>query len=289
MENIIVAEGLRKEYDGFALEDVSFRVPGGAIMGLIGENGAGKTTTIKCLLNLVRRDAGTVTLLGMDDLEGEKEIKQDVGVVLDECFFHDSLRAKDVGVILAPVYRGWDEELYRRYLKKYKLPEKKFIKEYSRGMKMKLSLAAALAHRPRLLILDEATAGLDPVVRDEILDEFQGFIEDEEHAILISSHITSDLEKAADYITYLHQGRVVLSQPKDELLDRYGRVGCSTGDLAAIEPGDLLRVRRGTFGCEGLTSDRDVFQKKYPGLTVDPASLEDIMLLIGKGESLCTD
>ena len=289
MENIIVAEGLRKEYDGFALEDVSFRVPGGAIMGLIGENGAGKTTTIKCLLNLVRRDAGTVTLLGMDDLEGEKEIKQDVGVVLDECFFHDSLRAKDVGVILAPVYRGWDEELYRRYLKKYKLPEKKFIKEYSRGMKMKLSLAAALAHRPRLLILDEATAGLDPVVRDEILDEFLNFICDEDHAILISSHITSDLEKAADYITYLHQGRVVLSQPKDELLDRYGRVGCSTGDLAAIEPGDLLRVRRGTFGCEGLTSDRDVFQKKYPGLTVDPASLEDIMLLIGKGESLCTD
>ena len=148
---------------------------------------------------------------------------------------------------------------------------------------MKLSLAAALAHRPQLLILDEATAGLDPVVRDEILDEFLNFICDEDHAILISSHITSDLEKAADYITYLHQGRVVLSQPKDELLDRYGRVGCSTGDLAAIEPGDLLRVRRGTFGCEGLTSDRDVFQKKYPGLTVDPASLEDIMLLIGKG------
>lgn len=139
------------------------------------------------------------------------------------------------------------------------------------------------------MILDEATAGLDPVVRDEILDEFLNFICDEDHAILISSHITSDLEKAADYITYLHQGRVVLSQPKDELLDRYGRVGCSTGDLAAIEPGDLLRVRRGTFGCEGLTSDRDVFQKKYPGLTVDPASLEDIMLLIGKGESLCTD
>ena len=152
-----------------------------------------------------------------------------------------------------------------------------------------VSLAAALAHRPQLLILDEATAGLDPVVRDEILDEFLNFICDEDHAILISSHITSDLEKAADYITYLHQGRVVLSQPKDELLDRYGRVGCSTGDLAAIEPGDLLRVRRGTFGCEGLTSDRDVYQKKYPGLTVDPASLEDIMLLIGKGESLCTD
>lgn len=165
--------------------------------------------------------------------------------MLDECFFHDSLRAKDVGVILAPVYRGWDEELYRRYLKKYKLPEKKFIKEYSRGMKMKLSLAAALAHRPRLLILDEATAGLDPVVRDEILDEFQGFIEDEEHAILISSHITSDLEKIADYITYIHQGRVVLSDSKD----------CHSGALcqAGLHPGPAAGhpARRSGAGAEG--------------------------------------
>ena len=257
MENIIVAEGLRKEYDGFALEDVSFRVPGGAIMGLIGENGAGKTTTIKCLLNLVRRDAGTVTLLGMDDLEGEKEIKQDVGVVLDECFFHDSLRAKDVGVILAPVYRGWDEELYRRYLKKYKLPEKKFIKEYSRGMKM----------------------------RDEILDEFQGFIEDEEHAILISSHITSDLEKIADYITYIHQGRVVLSDSKDAILEHYAKLGCTQAQLRDIQPGDLVRVRKGSFGCEALVRDRAAFARKYPGLMLDRVTLEDIMLLIGKGES----
>lgn len=286
MENIIVAEGLRKEYDGFALEDVSFRVPGGAIMGLIGENGAGKTTTIKCLLNLVRRDAGTVTLLGMDDLEGEKEIKQDVGVVLDECFFHDSLRAKDVGVILAPVYRGWDEELYRRYLKKYKLPEKKFIKEYSRGMKMKLSLAAALAHRPRLLILDEATAGLDPVVRDEILDEFLNFIQDEEHSILISSHITSDLEKVADYVTYLHQGKVVLSESKDVIQDSYGRLGCTAADLLTVDSKDLVRVRKGSYGCEALVSDRAAFRKKYPQLMVEPISLEDIMLFIGKGESV---
>ena len=285
MENIIVAEGLRKEYDGFALEDVSFRVPGGAIMGLIGENGAGKTTTIKCLLNLVRRDAGTVTLLGMDDLEGEKEIKQDVGVVLDECFFHDSLRAKDVGVILAPVYRGWDEELYRRYLKKYKLPEKKFIKEYSRGMKMKLSLAAALAHRPRLLILDEATAGLDPVVRDEILDEFQGFIEDEEHAILISSHITSDLEKAADYITYIHQGQVVLSDAKDRILDNYGRLACTVAQLNSVAPDDLIRVRRSSYGCEGLVADRAAFRRRYPELLVERTTLEDIMLFIAKGEA----
>ena len=159
----------------------------------------------------------------------------------------------------------------------------------SGGERQRIAIARAMLKDAPIVILDEATAGLDPVVRDEILDEFLSFICDEDHAILISSHITSDLEKAADYITYLHQGRVALSQPKDELLDRYGRVGCSAADLAAIQPGDLLRVRRGTFGCEGLTADREAFRRKYPGLTVDPATLEDIMLFIGKGESLCAD
>lgn len=289
MTNAIEIRGLCKSYGDFSLQNINLTLPCGSIMGLIGENGAGKTTTIKCILNLIRRDAGQITLLGQDNLGGETLAKADIGVVLDECYFHDTLRPRDIDRILSHVFSNWDSALFDTYLDKFQLPEGKYVKEFSRGMKMKLSLAAALAHRPKLLILDEATAGLDPVVRDEILDEFLAFIQDEDHAILISSHITSDLEKAADYITYLHQGRVVLSQPKDELLDRYGRVGCSTGDLAAIEPGDLLRVRRGTFGCEGLTSDRDVFQKKYPGLTVDPASLEDIMLLIGKGESLCTD
>ena len=277
MENIIVAEGLRKEYDGFALEDVSFRVPGGAIMGLIGENGAGKTTTIKCLLNLVRRDAGTVTLLGMDDLEGEKEIKQDVGVVLDECFFHDSLRAKDVGVILAPVYRGWDEELYRRYLKKYKLPEKKFIKEYSRGMKMKLALAAALAHRPRLLILDEATAGLDPVVRGEILDLFLDFIQDETHSIILSSHITGDLEQVADSIAYLHHGKLLFQEDKDQLLEEYGLLRCARADLAKLPEGCVIFTRQGSFGCESLIKGRDIVRAALPDAVCDPASIDDIM------------
>ena len=281
MENIIVAEGLRKEYDGFALEDVSFRVPGGAIMGLIGENGAGKTTTIKCLLNLVRRDAGTVTLLGMDDLEGEKEIKQDVGVVLDECFFHDSLRAKDVGVILAPVYRGWDEELYRRYLKKYKLPEKKFIKEYSRGMKMKLSLAAALAHRPRLLILDEATAGLDPVVRDEVTDLLLDFARDENHSILISSHIVSDLEKLCDTIAFLHKGRLLLCEEKDALREEYALWHGTAAQLAALD----VRVygkRVTPYGAEALVR-RDAMPA---GAELAPVSIEELFILMVKGENV---
>ena len=286
MTNSIEIRGLNKTYPGFSLRDISLKLPGGAIMGLIGENGAGKTTTIKCILNLIRRDSGQIKLMGQDNIREERLAKQDIGVVLDECFFHDTLRAKDVGAILAPVYRAWDGELFQNYLDKFGLPEKQFIKEYSRGMKMKLSLAAALAHHPKLLILDEATAGLDPVVRDEILDEFLAFICDEEHSILISSRITSDLEKAADYISCLHQGRVVLSDSKDEILDHYGRLGCSPDELEKIDPADLIRVRRGSFGCEALISDRAAFLRKYPGKIVDRVKLEDIMLFVAKGEEV---
>ena len=286
MTNSIEIRGLCKSFGDFALRDIDLTLPGGAIMGLIGENGAGKTTTIKCILNLIHRDSGTITLMGRDNLEEEELAKQDIGVVLDECFFHDTLYPRDLGKILAPAYPNWDSQLFHEYLEKFKLPEKKFIKEFSRGMKMKLSLAAALAHHPKLLILDEATAGLDPVVRDEILDEFLGFICDEEHSILISSHITSDLEKAADYITYLHQGRVVLSDSKDVILDNYGRLGCTAAELEQVDPAALLRVRKGTFGCEALLADRNAFARKYPRLMVDKVTLEDIMLFIGKGEAV---
>ncbi len=284
MKNCLEIKDLCKSYGDFALDHVNLTIPGGTIMGLIGENGAGKTTTIKCILNLIRRDSGAITILGKDNVADERAAKLEVGVVLDECFFHDSLRPKDLKRILGPVYPTWDDNLYADYLKKFKLPEEKLIKEFSRGMKMKLSLAAALAHQPRLLILDEATAGLDPVVRDEILDEFLSFICDEDHAILVSSHITSDLEKAADYITYIHEGKIVLSEAKDDILDRYGRVGCSAADLRAIDPSDLLRVRQGPFGCEALVTDRGAFHKKYPKLMVEKIHLEDIMLFVGKGE-----
>ena len=284
MTNCIEISGLCKSYGDFALDHVDLTLPGGSILGLIGENGAGKTTTIKCILNLIRRDAGSITLMGYDNVAQERLAKAEVGVVLDECFFHDTLRPRDLHAILSRVYKTWDRDLYGSYLKKFQLPEGKFIKEFSRGMKMKLSLAAALAHHPKLLILDEATAGLDPVVRDEILDEFLGFIQDEDHSILISSHITSDLEKVADYITYLHQGRVVLSEAKDVLQDSYGRLACTAQQLSTIQPEDLVRVRKGSYGCEALVSDRAAFHKKYPQLMVEPISLEDIMLFIGKGE-----
>ena len=283
-DNAIEIRGLCKSYRDFSLQNIDLTLPSGSILGLIGENGAGKTTTIKCILNLIRRDAGEITVLGLDNIAQEREVKQDVGLVMDECFFHDNLRPLDMGRVLAPAYRNWDGGLFRDYLDKFGLPEKKYVKEFSRGMKMKLSLAAALAHRPRLLLLDEATAGLDPVVRDEILDEFLGFIQDEDHAILISSHITSDLEKVADYIAYLHGGQVALADSKDDILERYGRVGCTREQLASIDPADLVRVRRETFGCEALTADRAAFRKKYPNLPVDKIALEDIMLFIGKGE-----
>lgn len=284
MKNCIEIKGLCKSYGDFSLNNIDLTLPGGSILGLIGENGAGKTTTIKCILNLIRRDAGEITVLGHDNIREEKLAKQDIGLVLDECFFHDTLRPRDVEKILAPAYKNWDSDLFRSYLDKFGLPEKKLIKDFSRGMKMKLSLSAALAHRPKLLILDEATAGLDPVVRDEILDEFLGLIQDEDHAILMSSHIISDLEKVADYIAYIHQGEVVLSDAKDNILDSYGRVGCTAAQLESIDPRDVLRTRRGTFGCEALVKDRSAFARKYPMLLVERTTLEDIMLFVGKGE-----
>ena len=261
MNNALEVSHLTKDYGSFKLDDVSFTVPGGTIMGLIGENGAGKSTTIKCILNLIHRDGGTITVFGRDNREEERAVKEQIGVVLDECLFHDLLQPKQIGKILSSLYPNWDNKLFEHYRKKFGLTENKTVKEFSRGMKMKLAIAAAFATRPRLLILDEATSGLDPVVRDEILDEFLEFIQDEDHAILISSHITSDLEKAADYITYLHNGKVALTGAKDELLDTYGKLVCGRADLERVE------------------------SRRYPALTVDPVTLEDIMVLTGKGDA----
>ena len=285
MNNAIEIRDLTKDYGAFKLDHVSMTVPGGTIMGLIGENGAGKSTTIKCLLDLIHPDSGTITLLGRDNRTGERSVLENVGVVLDEAMFHDALTAAQVGTILRRLYRSWDPALFRRYLGQFSLPEKKEIKTFSRGMKMKLAIAAALSHHPKLLILDEATSGLDPVVRDEILDEFLSFIQDESHAILISSHITSDLEKAADYVTFLHQGRVVLQGAKDELLDTYGKLMCARSDLERVDRSLLAGVRTNQFGCEALVKDRAVFRRAYPDLAVDPVSLEEIMVFTVKGES----
>jgi len=283
MPNVIEIKHLCKYYPAFRLEDVSLAVPGGTIMGIIGENGAGKSTTLKCLLNLIRRDSGEITLLGKDAVKEERAVKEDIGAVLDESLFHDTLTVENVDKIMARLYRKWDKNRFADYVKKFDLPKNLYLKEFSRGMKMKLSIAAALSHHPRLLILDEATSGLDPVVRDELLDEFLDFIQDESRGILISSHITSDLEKAADYVTYLHKGRVVLQGAKDELLESYGKLSCAKADLARVDKSLLAGTREGQFGGEALVRDRRAFRAAYPDLAVDPVTLEEIMVFMVRG------
>ncbi len=284
MKNAIAITGLTKKYQLFTLDKVSFHVPGGAIVGLIGENGAGKSTTLKCILNLIRRDSGEVAVLGRDPAHDEGAGKEDVGVVLDECPFHDLLTAEMVGKTLSKVYLKWDKDLYNQLLKRFDLPKNLFLKEFSKGMKMKLSIAAALSHHPKLLILDEPTSGLDPVVREEILDEFLAFIKDEDHSILLSSHITGDLEKVADYIVYLHKGQAALQGEKDELLETYGRLACSRADLERVDKTLLAGIRENQFGCEALVKDRREFARRYPDLPVDRVSLDEIMVLTVKGE-----
>jgi len=284
MKHAIEITGLTKDYGSFKLDRVSFAVPGGSIMGLIGENGAGKSTVIKCILGLIRHDEGRIRLLESDVPGGDRAVREQLGVVLDESTFHDALRAVDVGTILAKLYKSWDSALFSRYLHQFDLPRNKTVKEFSRGMKMKLSIAAALSHRPRLLVLDEATSGLDPVVRSEILDEFLSFIQDEEHAVLVSSHITSDLEKVADYVTYLHRGKVTLTGERDALLQHHGRLSCTKADLAAVDPEYLVSTRSSQFSCEALVRNKREFCTRYSHLTVDPVTLEDLMVFTAKGE-----
>lgn len=284
MESIKL-ENVCKQYKDFALRDVSFTVPTGSIMGLIGENGAGKTTIIKLILNMIKRDAGNIRVLGMDNLEYERKIKSQVGVVLDRIGFNEQLRLKEVAAIMRAIFRGsWDDALFREYAEKFRLPQDKKIKEFSRGMGMKLSIAAALSHRPKLLILDEATSGLDPIIRSEILDEFLDFIQDEEHSVLISSHITSDLEKVADYITFIHDGKVAMSESKDKMLYEYGILKCGEELFQKVEQKDIAGYRKSSFGIEALVYDRESAARKYEDAIIDRATLEDIMLFTVKGE-----
>lgn len=284
MNNCIELHSVSKHYPLFDLEQVSFTVPAGSIVGFIGENGAGKTTTLKLILNEIRRDSGSIKIFGLDNLHDERKIKEQIGVVFDESYFHGEFKAGDISRILRRIFSSWDEPLYQNYLRQFKLPKEKLIKEYSKGMKMKLSIASALAHHPRLLILDEATSGLDPIIRSDILDLLLDFMQDESHAILFSSHITSDLEKIADYVVFIHEGKIVFDRSKDDLIYRCGIVKCGASDFAKIDRGDLARWRREEMGYHALVLEKDAFRRKYPGFVVDNASIDDIMLLYVKGE-----
>lgn len=285
MKNSIVCNGVTKQYPGFTLDHISLEVPEGTIMGLIGENGAGKTTLIKLILDLIKRDEGEILIFGKDVKKHGQEIREQIGVVLDQCFFYESLHAKEVNQIMRRIYQAWDEETFFRLLTKYAIVPNKPIKQYSQGMRMKLSLAVALSHQARLLILDEPMNGLDPVVRNEILDLFLEFIMDERNSILLSSHITSDLEKIADYITFIHEGKAVISESKDVLQEDYGVLKCGRDAFPQIDQEDFLGYQKTGFDCRVLVSDRRAMERKYPDMVMDRASLEDIMLFFGRGES----
>lgn len=279
MELAIEVRGLTKQYDHFSLKGIDLMLPKGYIMGLIGENGAGKSTTIKAILNLIHKDSGQINVLGYDHQAYELLIKQQIGVVFDECHFPDQLKPKDMSLIMKNVYQNWDDELYHHYLKEFKLPENQIIKEFSRGMKMKFSLSIALAHHPKLLILDEPTSGLDPIVRNEILDIFLNFIQDEEHSILMSSHITTDLEKVADYITFIHDGKIIFSESKDVLLNDYGIIKCRAQEFETIDSADIITYRQSSYSYEVLVKNKKVIATKYRHLIIDESTIEQLMLL----------
>ena len=250
--NAIEIKGLNKALRDFEIKDISLTLPTGYVLGLIGENGAGKSTTIKLILDLMKKDSGSVKLLGRDCEKEMTLVKEDIGVVFDECCFPAEFNAKKVGRMLSSVFRNWDNNKYEELLGRFELPLKKNIAKYSRGMKMKLSIAAALSHNARLLILDEATSGLDPVVRDEITDILLDFVSDGEHSILISSHIVSDLEKMCDYIAFIHKGRLMLSEEKDKLYEDYCVIHCTEKELDQIEKEAVIGKKLGTLGAEAI-------------------------------------
>lgn len=282
MTNAFVVSGLTKSYQDFVLDHVSFTVPGGSIVGLIGENGAGKSTTINAALGLVGKEDGMVSILGKEELDGD--VKEQIGVVFDGSNYPEILSPRKLNRVMKNIYRTWDERIYFGLLKQFSLPYDKPIKQFSKGMKMKLAISVAFSHHSRLLILDEATSGLDPVVRDDILDMLLDFVQDEGHSILISSHITSDLEKIADYIVFIHEGKVVFEKSKDELTERYGIIKCGAAQFDALDKSDIIAYRKKDYEWQILVSDREKMQKKYPKAPVVPAAIDEIMLLYIKGE-----
>ena len=280
--NAIEIRGLSKRYKGFSLDNLNLDLPYGCVLGLVGENGAGKSTTIRLIMDALERDGGTVSVLGADNKSREfLDLKEDIGVVLDETFVPEILTAKQLGRIMAGTFRRWDQGAYEGWMKRLELPWDKKFKEYSRGMTMKLGIAAALSHHPRLLLLDEATGGLDPMIREELLEVFADFAAEDGHAVLLSSHIVSDLERICDYIAFLHKGKLVMCEEKDVLLDRYGILKCSREQLKNIPEEAVHGKRVGTYGVEALV-EREFMPRDA---VVDRPTLEDIILYMVKAES----
>ncbi len=279
MDMILDVKNLRKDFKEFSLKNISFSIPRGFIMGFIGPNGAGKSTTIKLIMNLLKKDTGEIKLFGLDNIEHENEIKNRIGFVYDENYFYEELTVLEMKRMVAPFYKNWDESIFQKYLKEFNLSTKKKIKELSKGMKMKFSLAMALSHKAEFLIMDEPTSGLDPLIRSELLEILFHLMQDENKGILFSTHITSDLDKIADYITLLHEGEIIFSKEKEEILDQYAIVKGDKNLLDIKTRKQFIGIKENQFGFEGLVEDKEEIKKIFKeDIVIERASLEEIML-----------
>jgi len=285
MEPILEIKGLRKEFDGFSLKGIDLTLEKGYILGFIGPNGAGKSTTIKLVMNLLKKDGGEIKIFGKDHIKYEQEIKNRIGFVYDENYFYEELTVSEMKWIIAPLYKTWDEKAYQKYIKKFELPPNKKIKELSKGMKMKFSLMIALSHNADLLIMDEPTSGLDPLIRSELLELLSEIIQDENKAIFFSTHITSDLDKIADYVALIHNGELLFSKAKDELLNNYGLVKGGKEILNGNAKECFIGIKQNQFGFEALTKDKNQVKRKFGDkVLVEKPTLEDIMLYYTRRE-----
>jgi len=278
MAPVLDIKNLRKEYKDFALDGISFSLEKGYIMGFIGPNGAGKSTTIKLIPNLIKKDSGEIKIFGLDNLAYETEVKNRIGFVLDEAFYYEMLTVKEMKNIIAPHYKNWDKGLFSLYIKRFELPLDKKIKDLSKGMKMKFSLAIALSHHAELLLMDEPTSGLDPVIRSELLDILSELMESEDLSIFFSTHITSDLDKIADYIVFIDNGKIVLDKAKDDILENYGIVKGPKGLIDKNDP-MFIGYRENSFGFEALVEDKNRLKMFAPDkIIIEKPTLEDIMV-----------
>ena len=278
MSNVLKLENVTKRYPDFTLDNVSFSVPKGCICGFIGQNGAGKTTTIQLILDIIKKDGGTIEVMGQSMEENGVALKEEIGVVYDEMGFHEFMTPNEINTMMKHVYKNWQQDAFFDYLKRFSLPRKKRCGAFSRGMRMKLQIAVALSHNAQLLIMDEPTSGLDPIVRNEMLQIFQEFVMDENHTILLSSHITGDLERIADMVVFIDHGKIVLAGNKDEILENHGLIKCKKEEVESIDKEDVVSVRKSGFGAEVLVFDKAKCSKKYEKMVMENIALEDIMI-----------
>lgn len=278
VKNVIELKNVTKDYGDFKLDNITFSVPEGSICGFIGQNGAGKTTTINLILDIIKRDSGEISVFGENIDKDSAKLRENIGVVFDEMGYHEFMTGRDINIMMKNIYKNWDEEIFFDYLKRFSLPSKKKCGSFSRGMRMKLQIAVALSHHAKLLIMDEPTSGLDPIVRNEMLDIFREFVLKEDHTILLSSHITGDLEKLADEVVFIDGGCIVLSGNKDEILEKHGLLKCKKSELSRINESFIIHQETSSFGAEILINDRYAAAKRYPDMVIEPADLEEIMI-----------